>query len=204
MSDAAAPRAQARPEIHPAIDRQPRPAARADLFAALGGLGIAHTTLEHAPAFTVAEGDAIKAHLPGGHTKNLFLQDKSGRAVLVCALGETRVDVNRLHRALPIDRLQRFSFGTPEALWETLGVRPGSVTAFALMNDRARRAVLVLDAALLAHDVVNFHPLENTATTAVSRAGLLAFVEATGRAPWVVEFADGEPPRLITPGSEPA
>lgn len=185
--------------LHPAVAGLKPPASRADLFGVLDALGIAHRTLEHPPAFTVAEGDAFKAELPGGHTKNLFLQDKAGRTALISALGSSRVDVNRVHRVLGT---QRFSFGKPEALWELLGVRPGSVTAFALVNDPARRVSFVLDAALLAQDIVNFHPLENTATTAVSRDDLLRFVRATGRQPWILDF-EGQEPRCVSSPEAP-
>jgi Ala-tRNA(Pro) deacylase len=172
--------------LHPAVVALPRPAARADLFAALDALGIAHATLDHPPVFTVAEGAEFKAKLPGGHTKNLFLKDKAGALALVSALGETSVPVNRLHRALGT---QRFSFAKEDVLWDALGVRPGSVTVFALVNDRDRRVRMVLDAALLAHDTVNFHPLGNDATTAIARDDLLSFIRATGREPVVLDFA---------------
>ena len=107
------------------------PASRSDLFARLDALGIPHKTVDHAPVFTVAESSAIKADLPGGHTKNLFLVDKSGRIILISALAETVIRINRLHRHLDCGRL---SFGKEDLLYETLGVRPGSVTAFALQT----------------------------------------------------------------------
>ena len=162
------------------------PAARTDLFAFLDELGIAHSTLDHAPVFTVDEGQAIKAGLPGGHTKNLFLKDKRGRFVLVSALGDTPVRVNRLHKLIGC---QRLSFAREDDLLAVLGVRPGSVTAFALMNDTGRQVTFVLDAALLATDPVNFHPLKNDATTAIARDDLLKFAKATGHDPLIVDFA---------------
>ncbi len=163
----------------------PVPAAPADLLAYLAAIGVAQTTLEHPPVFTVAEGAAIKAALPGGHSKNLFLKDARGQLWLVCALGSTAVDLNRLPVVIGSGRL---SFGSAERLWQALGVRPGSVTVFALINDRTRAVRLVLDAALMREDPVNFHPLANTATTAVTRAGLLRFLEALGVAPTIVDF----------------
>ncbi len=162
------------------------PATRQDLFALFDELGIAHATTEHEPVFTVEEGEAIKADLPGGHTKNLFLKDKKDRRVLVSALGETQVRVNRLHRLIGC---QRLSFAREEVLFDALGVRPGSVTAFALMNDMEGRVTFVLDAALLATDPVNFHPLSNDATTAIARDDLLKFAKATGHDPLIVDFA---------------
>ena len=161
------------------------PAAPQDLFAFLDRHAVAHRTLEHPAVFRVEEGREIKAALPGGHTKNLFLKDAKGRLWLVCALGETQIDLKSLHTTIGAARL---SFGSEALMVETLGVRPGSVTPFGLINDRDRRVCLVVDAALMASDPVNFHPLTNTATTAVSREGFRAFLAALGIAPLVVDF----------------
>jgi Ala-tRNA(Pro) deacylase len=166
------------------------PKGPADLFAFLDRHGIAHSTLEHAPVFRVDEGHEIKAALPGGHTKNLFLKDAKDRLWLVSALGEARVDLKALPKVIGAGRL---SFGSAELMTRTLGVAPGSVTAFGLINDIERRVSFVLDAALPATDPVNFHPLTNAATTAVSRDGLLAFLAALGIEPLVVDFS-ADPP----------
>lgn len=163
----------------------PVPADQASLLAYLGAIGVAHTTLQHPPVFTVEEGAGIKAALPGGHTKNLFLKDAKGQLWLVSALGSKTVDLKRLPAVVGSARL---SFGSPERLWDALGVRPGSVTAFALINDRMRQVRFVLDAALMRTDPVNFHPLTNTATTAVSREGLLRFLAELDVTPMIVDF----------------
>jgi len=155
------------------------------LFAFLDAHGIAHTTLRHAPVFHVGEGDEIKAALPGGHTKNLFLKDAKDRLWLITALAETRIDLKALPKTIGSARL---SFGSEALMVEVLGVRPGSVTPFALFNDTGRRATLIVDAALLASEPVNFHPLTNAATTAMSSAGFLAFLAALGVEPMVVDF----------------
>lgn len=162
------------------------PLSQTDLFAHLDQLGIGHTTVEHPPIFTVEEGRDIKARMPGGHTKNLFLKDKKGRLALVSALGETQIAVNQLHRLI---ECQRFSFGREDLLYETLGVRPGSVTVFSILNDTDQRVRMVLDAGLFDHEIVNFHPLENTATTAIASRDLLPFIRSTGREPVIVDFA---------------
>jgi len=156
-----------------------------DLFAYLDELGIAHTTHWHAPVFTVEEGRELKASMPGGHTKNLFLRDKDGAVILIAAEAHSELKLNRLHRLIGTRRL---SFGPPELMEELLGVTPGSVTAFALMNDREGRVRFLVDTALMAHDPVNFHPLTNTGTTAIARDDLERFARATGHGFEVVDF----------------
>jgi Ala-tRNA(Pro) deacylase len=168
------------------------PATPADLFAFFDSLGIRARSYDHAPVFTVAESQAIKQDIPGGHSKNLFLKDKKGRLFLVVAHAETRIDLKRLHEALGASG--RLSFGSAELLREVLGVEPGSVTPFALLNDREQRVAVVLDESLMRHDPVNFHPLVNSATTGVSRADLLRFFRATGHEPRIL--------RLPEPASE--
>ena len=162
------------------------PVGRDELLAFLDAQGIAHATHEHPAVFTVAEGPEIKATMPGAHTKNLFLKDKKGRLWLISARQDTAIDLKRLHRTIGSDRL---SFGNPELMGEALGLTPGSVTAFGLINDRDRRVTFVLDKALANAELVNFHPMINTATTAVSADGFRRFLAAIGVEPMVVDFA---------------
>ena len=162
------------------------PASPENLFVYLDALGLAHETREHEAFFTVDEGRDLKASMPGGHTKNLFMKDKSGALVLISALATSDLPLNKLHRHLGTKRL---SFGSADLMLDVLGVTPGSVTAFALINDReTQRVRFIADARLMAHDLLNFHPLINTATTAISRADFETFVEATGHALELVDF----------------
>ena len=161
------------------------PFTRAQLFAFLDAHGVDHATTEHAPVFRVEEGAEIKATMPGGHSKNLFLKDARGQLWLISALGETVIDLKRTAKAIGAAKL---SFGSADWLWEALNVRPGAVTALALVNDPEQRVRFVIDAALMASDPLNFHPLANDATTAVSRAGFDRFLAALGRQAQVVEF----------------
>lgn len=170
------------------------PATESDLFAFFDAHGITHSTTRHRPVFTVEEGADLKAQMPGGHSKNLFLKDKKGAIFLLCALTDTQIDLNAVSKVLGAGR---FSFGSAERLMEHLGVTPGSVTLFALINDPGRRVTLVLDEAFFAHDPVNFHPLRNDATTAISPADMLKFIHALGRAPIRLRFdAAGQPTRI--------
>ena len=162
------------------------PASPADLFAYLDDLDIAHSTVEHAATFTVEEGRHLKASMPGGHSKNLFMKDKDGTIVLISAWAESQLKLNQLHKLIGTRRL---SFASAELMVECLGVEPGSVTAFALMNDSDQRVRFIVDAALMGFDRVNFHPLVNTATTAISREDLRRFVEATGHSLTEIDFS---------------
>ncbi len=162
------------------------PASPEALFARLDELGIRTTTFEHPPAFTVEESKALRGQIAGAHTKNLLLADKSGYLVLVVALESTVVDLKRLHQKLGCGRL---SFAKAEVMVETLGVSPGSVTPFAIINDGKGAVRLVLDAKLTDHEILNFHPLRNTATTSLSRKDFLAFLRSCGREPEIVDLA---------------
>lgn len=158
---------------------------RETLLELLDQLGVEHSTHDHPAVFRVGEGDDIKAALPGAHTKNLFLKDAKGQLWLISARDTTVIDLKQLH---PVIGAARLSFG-PEALMvETLGVTPGSVTAFALINDRDHRVRFVFDQALAEAERVNFHPLTNTATTGVSQRGLRIFLAALGVTPLIVDF----------------
>jgi len=161
-------------------------ASRADLFALFDELGIDHTTTEHKPVFTVDESTEIKASMPGTHTKNLFLKDKGGNFFLICAESHARIKVNKLHPHLGCKRL---SFGKAEYLIEHLGVKPGSVTLFSVMNDKSGAVKLIIDKTLADADIVNFHPLKNDATTAISASDMIKFAKATGHDPMIMDFA---------------
>lgn len=158
---------------------------REDLLAFLGGLGVAHATHDHPAVFTVDEGEDIKRAIPGAHTKNLFLKDARDQLWLISAEGHAAIDLKRLHTVIGSARL---SFGKPELMSATLGVTPGSVTAFGLINDTARRVRFVLDRTLAEAAQVNFHPLTNTATTTVSGEGFGRFLAALEITPIVVDF----------------
>lgn len=170
----------------PAAVPAPCPAYdRARLLAWMAENDVAQTTHDHPAVFRVEEGLDLKADLPGLHTKNLFLKDKKGRLWLISAAQDTVIDLKRAHRTLASDRL---SFGNETLMWETLGVRPGSVTALGLINDRDRRVTFVLDQRLWDADIVNFHPLTNTATTALDQADFRRVLTLLEREPLVVDF----------------
>lgn len=163
-----------------------------ELFQRLDALAIAHNTVLHPPVFTVAEAAALRGGLPGGHCKSLFLKDKKGGFWLAVMLEERRADLGRLAARLGAPR---FSFGGADDLYALLGVRPGSVTPFALVNDTGHRVTPVLDRDMLEHDPLNYHPLANDRTTAISPQALLRFIAACGHQPRIVDLSDLERPQ---------
>jgi Ala-tRNA(Pro) deacylase len=152
------------------------------LLERLDRLGIAYVQHNHPAFFTVEEGRAYKAQMPGGHSKSLFLKDKKGNLFLIVAWADTVVDLNALTKRVAHGRM---SFGSAELLFQILGVTPGSVTPFALINDKDRRITVVLDPALLKQVPIYFHPLTNTASLAVDPQDLVRFLTELGYDPLV-------------------
>lgn len=155
------------------------------LFALLDRLGLSWTNTRHPAVYTVADSQAFKPDIPGGHSKNLFMKDKAGSLVLVSAWSRSVLPLNKLHREIGS---QRLSFTDALLLWDALGVTAGSVTGFALMNDAPPRVTFVLDKALADFGLVNFHPLRCDMTTSISTNDFMAFAEATGHGVRLVDF----------------
>jgi Ala-tRNA(Pro) deacylase len=164
------------------------------LLAYLDGLGIAHKTVTHPPVFTVEQAKALRGQINGAHTKNLFLRDKKNELYLVVALESSQIDLKGLHRLLGANG--RFSFGAADLLREVWGVEPGSVTPFGAVNDAEGRVTVVLDADMMEHDTLNYHPLLNTMTTSIARDDLIRFLDATGHKPRI-ERVSGPPATAI-------
>lgn len=163
------------------------PSTPVDLFAYLADLDIAVTTVTHPPLFTVAASQALRGTIAGGHTKNLFLKDKKDNFFLVTVGEDAVVDLKQIHRL--IGATGRVSFGNPEALYDLLGVTPGAVTVFSIVNDTRSRVRLVLDETLMRNETINAHPLTNEATTSIAAEDLLRFVRATGHEAMILKVA---------------
>jgi Ala-tRNA(Pro) deacylase len=164
------------------------PTSPDQLFARLEELGIRTQTARHPPVFTVEEARALRGELPGGHIKNLFLRNKKGEMWLVVAEEDRAIDLKALGDTLGAGRL---SFGSAERLMTYLGVVPGAVTPFAVINDRQGQVKVAIDKAVLARSPVNCHPLANDMTTAIAPDDLVAFLEATGHKPTILNLGDG-------------
>ncbi|TCT08059.1 prolyl-tRNA synthetase associated domain-containing protein [Aquabacter spiritensis] len=164
----------------------------AALLAFLADHGIAAVTHHHPPLHTVAESQALRGDLPGAHTKNLFLRDSKKTYFLVTLEENTPVDLKALRSK--IGARGGLSFGSTEALYEKLGVLPGSVTLLATINDPDHQVIVAVEARLLAADLVNCHPLTNEKTTALTPDALLRFLELTGHAPLRISLDADAPP----------
>lgn len=167
------------------------PATTDELFARLDDLGIAATSFEHRAVYTVEQAKALRGELAGAHIKNLFLRNKKGAMWLITCQEDREVDLKALGERLGAGR---FSFGSAERLMTYLGVPPGAVTPFAVINDHGGRVSVVLDSALPDQDPVNCHPLVNTMTTALAGRDLVRFLEAEGHPPQLLDFTDGGSP----------
>ncbi len=162
------------------------PATQDELFALLDDLGIETTTHRHQPVFTVEESRDLRGVLPGVHCKSLFMKDKKSVLWLVVALEDRKLDLKALGGIIGSARL---SFASPDRLMEYLGVTPGSVTPFALINDRERQIRVVLDSDIIAADIANFHPLSNDATTAIQPGDLMRFIVQCGHEPEIADLS---------------
>ncbi len=162
-----------------------------ELFAALDALSIPHKTVKHPPVFTVEQAASLRGEVPGGHTKNLFLRDKKNALYLVVAEEDAAIDLKGLHRLLGASG--RFSFGSADLLLEVWGVTPGSVTPFGAINDTQGRVTVVLDAPMMEHETLNYHPLVNTMTTSIARDDLVKFLDSTGHMPRIEKVSGPAP-----------
>lgn len=157
-----------------------------DLFALFEDLGIDYALHHHDPVFTVEEGAHIKQTIPGTHCRNLFLRDKKKRTFLVVAANETEIDLKALPARIGSSRL---SFGRPERLWDMLGIRPGSVCPFCVMNDKGHHVQVVLDDYAMRQNRINVHPLDNSMTVGISPGDLMRFLARTGHEPLTIDFS---------------
>lgn len=166
--------------------QEPLPTSPDDLFKTLQAIDIKYEVYHHDPIFTVEEGVHLKENIAGIHCRNLFLRDKKKRMYLVVAANETKIDLKKLPALIESGRL---SFGSADHLWQHLGIRPGSVCPFCLINDKDHQVKVILDKYMMAGDVVNYHPLDNAMTISLSPDDLLKFLGHTGHEPDIIDFS---------------
>jgi len=139
----------------------------------------------HPPLYSVEESRKLRGQIRGGHCKNLFLKDKKGQLWLVVCREDAAIDMKTLNVKIGSARL---SFGRPELLFDILGVTPGSVTPYALINDGDKQVNLILDQKMMRHEKLNFHPLTNEQTITTTSDDLMVFIKHCGHDPRVLEL----------------
>lgn len=165
-----------------------KPAKPEELLALLEEMGMDVETHHHEAVFTVEASEQVTASIPGGHTKNLFVKDKKGNFFLIVAENHARIPLNKVHGL--IGASGRVSFANEELLMQHLGVKPGSVNAFAPMNDKDKNVKVIIDAPLLEHEVINCHPLINKMTTSIKRDDLLRFLTHFEHEPLTIQLSE--------------
>jgi Ala-tRNA(Pro) deacylase len=153
-------------------------------------MGIAYDIYHHQAVYTVEESEAVDADIPGTHCRNLFLRDKKKKNFLLVLQNATDVDVKKLPSVIGSDRL---SFGSADRLWEFLGVKPGSVCPFSIINDTEKKVKILLDKSMMGSDLVAYHPLLNTMTVTIKPSDLLRFIESTGHEAHIVDLSGAKP-----------
>lgn len=179
---------------------EPLPTPPQALFRVLEGLGISYRLYHHQPVFTVAESLDIERDMPGAHCRNLFVRDKKETMFLVVARNETLIDLKKLSGLLDCGRL---SFGSSDRLWRHLGVRPGSVCPFSIINDKDSAVTIVLDKTMLDYDIVNYHPMENHMTIGLSPDDLVKFIKNTGHEPLILDLSPAAPDTALCESEKP-
>jgi Ala-tRNA(Pro) deacylase len=166
------------------------PTSPYDLMKLLDQNSIKFTFYHHKPVFTVADSSEVDSQISGTHTRNLFLKDKKDKMFLVTLRHDTPLDLKKLEKIIGSGRL---SFGSPERLWTYLGVRPGSVTPFAIINDKDHAVTPIWEAGMMAHDIVNFHPLLNSMTIGLTPNDLRQFATLINRDVQVLDLDAARP-----------
>ena len=157
-----------------------------DIIGVLTDLQIPYESFEHPAVFTCEEADVHCTHIPGGHSKNLFLRNEKGdRHYLVTVLGEKQVDLKNLRLLLDERKL---SFGSPERLMAKLGVTPGSVSLLALINNKEKDVIVIIDEDLWNHERIQYHPNRNTATLVIKKEDLERFLKWCGNASKIMKL----------------
>jgi Ala-tRNA(Pro) deacylase len=145
-----------------------------DLIRILNYNGFEYLVEEHAPLFTVEDSKSLRGQIEGAHSKNLFLKDAKANFFLISIEESASIDLKKTMQQIQSKKL---SFAKPEYLQDILGIEPGSVSPFALLNDTKKQVKFYLDRSFLDSETVNFHPLINTATVNISPQNLIELIE---------------------------
>ena len=157
-----------------------------DVLARLADLSIDSVTYDHPPLFTVEDSKAYRGPIPGCHCKNLFLRGKKKSQMWLLSCRED-LSVNLKEIGAKLGG-QRLSFGSPERLLMYLGVRPGAVSPFALINDPNQSVDVILDKGMMLLSPLNFHPITNEKTTSISPGNLMKYIKSCGHQPKIMDL----------------
>ena len=176
-----------------------QPTSPDQLLATLNELRIDHTTVEHPPMFTVEQSKMFRAtSTRGSYTKNLFLRNKKGLMWLITCSEDTRLDLYSVATCLQAGRL---SFGSRDRLMKHLGVKPGAISPFSLINDSAQAVSFVFEKKLMREPLIHLHPLVNTKTTSIATKDLMQFLRHTGHTPLHLRLDPLETPATTVPSA---
>lgn len=163
------------------------PATEDELYKVFEELGIETKLFRHPPLFTVEESQGLRGEIEGGHCKSLFLKDKKNNFILAVLSEDRRLDMKALFKSGQLD-VGRLSFASADRMVDMLGITPGSVTPFSLINVTHKDLIVVLDKGMMEHKYLNYHPLHNEATTTIHRDDLLKFIGHFGFEPIIIDF----------------
>lgn len=152
----------------------------------LTSLNIQVAVHHHPPVFTVEESIGLRGMITGGHSKNLFLIDRKKNLYLISSLEDCTINLKNLHSI--VGAKGKFSFASAKTMETVLGVQPGAVSPFGILNDKNKICRVVLDGNFFTLDQVNFHPLDNSITCTIKPDDLLTFLKATGHEPQILDL----------------
>ncbi|MBS1954207.1 MAG: prolyl-tRNA synthetase associated domain-containing protein [Cyanobacteria bacterium SZAS-4] len=158
-----------------------------ELMHKLSDLSIESVMLSHQPLMTVEDQNAQKHLSHGAHSKNLFLKDKANKFWMITALDDTSINLKNAAKQLGA---VKFTFAKPAEMLELLGITPGSVSPFALINDTTNQVTFVLEKRMLDYSHQNFHPLRNDRTVRIGTEDFLAFTKHIDHAPILFDPGD--------------
>ncbi len=168
----------------------PLPTSPQTLLKLFDKIGVMYNLTHHRAVFSVVESADIDAQIEGTHCRNMFLRDKKKRMFLVSLANETHVDLKKLEKLLECGRI---SFGSADRLWENLGVRPGSVCPYAIINNNEKTVPLILDGWMMKQDLVNFHPLVNTMTVTTAPQEIIKFLNYIEHPYQIIDLSPAKP-----------
>ena len=146
---------------------------KSDLLKMLDQKSIKFKKYEHKALYTVQDSEIKRGNIQGGHTKNLFLKNKKNYFNLFSCEENSFVDLKRFSKSITVGNL---SFAREEYLLKYLGVKPGSVSPYALLNDIDNQVDFYLEDKIYNNKNINFHPLINTSTISIKTTDFLSFM----------------------------